>query len=250
MPIPASELVKPAAARPQPQAARPAAPSASAPASAPAAGPRFILTVQSGSAKGQRYRLPASGVVVGRSRGAILFPDDESVSPHHATFLVKEGKLSVRDETSTSGVFLSITSQVTIPVHGELAAGSHLFRFEGPVEPAPQPGRVLLYGAPMPLSQVHYRIEEILIGGRPGRAIVSASAVITIGHSRCDFSFQGDESLAYRHCEISPLPTGAMVRDLSAGLGTFVRINPGVEQPLKLGDRLRIGQQLILIEVG
>ncbi|MBI3183590.1 MAG: FHA domain-containing protein [Myxococcales bacterium] len=216
----------------------------------PAPGPRYVVAVEAGPAQGQRFRLPASGAVVGRSRGAILFPDDPFISPHHATLVVKEGKLFVRDESSTSGVFVGIQAQVTIPVEGEFAVGLRRFRFDGPLDPTPAQGRVAMYGAPLPASQLHYRIEELLVGGRPGRAIVSSSSIITVGQGRCDLSFPGDEALAPRHCELSPLPTGLMIRDLSGGLGTFVRITPGVERPLKLGDRLRIGQQVLAVEAG
>ncbi len=76
---------------------RPAAPAAGAVPSpgtarpAPAAS-RFGLTVVAGTTRGQRYKLPVTGCVVGRNRGAILLPDDTFVSALHATFLVKDGR--------------------------------------------------------------------------------------------------------------------------------------------------------------
>ena len=81
---------------PVPDSAMPARPGAAPPAGAPAgarpappAASRFGLAVIAGSARGQRYKLPVTGCVVGRQRGAILFADDGYVSPLHATFLVK-----------------------------------------------------------------------------------------------------------------------------------------------------------------
>jgi pSer/pThr/pTyr-binding forkhead associated (FHA) protein len=70
--------------------------------------------------------------------------------------------------------------------------------------------------------------------------------VLSVGQSRCDFSYPNDEGLAPRHCELSPQPTGAMVRDQSGGLGTYVRISE--EHPLKPGDRFRVGQQTLQVE--
>jgi hypothetical protein len=39
-----------------------------------------------------------------------------------------------------------------------------------------------------------------------------------------------------------------MLRDLSGGLGTYVRIAPATERPLRAGDRVRIGQHIFQIE--
>jgi hypothetical protein len=71
---------------------------------------------------------------------------------------------------------------------------------------------------------------------------------VTIGRLDCDLSFPGDEGLALRHCELAPSAPGAILRDLSAGLGTFVRLAPGVERVLKAGDQVRIGQAVLLLE--
>lgn len=240
-------VVNPPAPRGQP--ARPTfQSSAPTPAPQPAPGPRFGLTVLGGPARGQRFKLAASGAQIGRARGAILFPDDPFVSPLHATLTVRDGKLFARDEDSTSGVFVSIHHTETIPTDGTFCTGLRLFRFAGAIEPvAPlPPGEVQVYGAGLPNNQVHYVIEEVLLGNRGGRAILSPGPVISIGQGRCDFSYPNDEGLAPRHCEISPLPDGAMIRDLSGGLGTYVRISG--ERAIKAGDRLRVGQQTLQVE--
>lgn len=214
----------------------------------PPPGPRFGLTVLAGPARGQRFRLTATGAQVGKSRGAILFPDDPFVSPLHATLSIRDGKLFVRDENSTSGVYVSISGTETIPANGLFCTGLRLFRFIGPVEPAAAWNRVdvLVYGSPLPNGQMHYALEEVLLGDRGGRCLLSPGPVLTVGQGRCDFSYPNDEGLAPRHCEISPLPSGAMIRDLSGGLGTYVRVLG--ERPIKAGDRLRVGQQTLQVE--
>ncbi len=235
-PIPASELVK---KRPAPAAAVGPTPSA------------FALTVVAGNGKGQRYKVPASGCWVGRNRGNILFPEDSFVSAHHATLTVHEGRLRIRDEGSASGVFIAIGGQETIP-HGALfSIGRRLFRYLGYLELAlaPAPGQPRVYGAPLPQGQPLYAVEEVLVGGRPGRAVITAGPLLTVGQMNCDLSFPQDEDLAGRHCELAPVPQGAVLRDLSGVLGTFVRIAPGSDRPLKAGDRIRIGQQILKLEV-
>jgi pSer/pThr/pTyr-binding forkhead associated (FHA) protein len=238
----------PDAAPPVPKAApAPAAPGTARPA--PAAS-KFGISVVAGSSRGQRYKLPVTGCVVGRSRGAILLQDDPFVSALHATFLVKEGTLFVRDEGSASGVYVTIPGTEAITPRTLFSAGSRVFRFSGRIEiPIAQPGQPVIYGAPVPLGQAIYVVEEMLVGGRAGRAVVAATTLLTIGQAHCDFSFPQDEGLAGRHCELSPTTTGAVLRDLSGGLGTYVRIPPGTERPLRSGDRVRIGTHVFQVEL-
>ena len=234
-PIPASELLK----------KRPAASGATS-----TAAHRFVLAVIAGSGKGQRYRLPSGGCWVGRSRGNILFPEDFFVSTHHATLTVREGQLCIQDEASASGVFVSISGQETIARDALFCAGQHLFRYLGQLQPhARRPiGQPQVYGVPIPPGQAVYGVEEVLVGGRPGRAVITAGPLLTIGQLRCDLSFPQDVDLAGRHCELSPVPQGAILRDLSGALGTFVRIAPGTVRVLNAGDRFRIGQQVLQVE--
>lgn len=218
------------------------------PAQQQPAGPRFGLTVMAGPARGQRFKLSAAGAQIGRAKGAILFPDDPFISPLHASLLVRDGKLFVRDEDSTSGVFVSVSGTETLAPGATFCTGLRLFRYVGAIEPNPPWNKrdVVVYGAPLPNNQTHYAVEEILLGDRPGRCLISPGPVLTIGQGRCDFAYPNDEGLAPRHCELAPLPNGAMIRDLSGGLGTFVRAKD--ERPLKPGDRVRIGQQTLQVE--
>lgn len=227
---------------------RPTFQSSSSPSVPAAAGPKLGLSVLAGPARGQRFRLAASGAQIGRQKGLILFPDDPFVSPLHATLLVRDGKLFIRDEGSTSGVYVSVAGQETIEPNSYFCAGLRLFRFVGALEPAPPWNRldVVVYGAPLPNGQTHYIVEEVLLGDRPGRAVATPGPVFAVGQRGCDFNFPNEEGLAPRHCELSPLPTGAMIRDLSAGLGTYVRANG--ERALKPGDKVRIGQQTLQVE--
>ena len=210
----------------------------------------FFLTVISGSAKGQRYRVPSAGCAIGRTGGGILFPEDVFVSGRHATLLIRKGQLHVRDDSSTSGVFLSIKGQRTIPRGAMFSAGQRLFRFRGPIDAAsPSPGP-RPYGVPAPPGPEVHAIEEILVGGRPGRVVVGAQPVLTVGQIDCDLSFPADEDLAGRHCELTPTAKGAVLRDLSGGLGTLARIPAGTVQALSPGDRFRVGQQVLRVDQG
>ncbi|REG37225.1 FHA domain protein [Archangium gephyra] len=249
-PVAPLPLTRPAAPSAPPVGApKPAAAPASGARPAPAAS-RFGLAVVAGTTRGQRFKLPVTGCTVGRTRGAILFADDVFVSAQHATFLIKDNVLHVRDESSASGVYVTIPGAETILPLSFFSAGQRLFRFLGKLEaPPPLAGRPTVYGAPVPPGQGVYGVEEVLVGGRSGRTVVTSTPLLTIGQANCDFSYAQEEGLAGRHCELSFTPAGAQLRDLSGGLGTYVRIAPSVERPLRPGDRVRLGQHIVQVEL-
>lgn len=209
---------------------------------------KFGLLVLAGASKGQRFRLAGSSCQIGRGKGAILFPEDPFVSPLHATFLIRDSNtLVVKDESSASGVFVSIPGQENIAPNTYFSAGHRLFRFTGPLKaPQAQPGAAQVYGAPVPSGHVVFGVEEVLVGGRPGRSVITGGSLLTIGQSLCDLSFPRDEDMSARHCELSPTAIGATLRDLSGGLGTYVRVTG--ERVLSFGDRVRIGEHILQVE--
>jgi len=185
---------------------------------------------------------------IGRTRGQLLFADDPFVSPVHASLWVHNQHIYVRDESGVSGVYASIQNQETIVAQQKFCVGIRLFRYLGQLPNTPPyiPGRLVIHGTPVPLDQANFAIEEILVGDRPGRTFVSAGPSIFIGSTKCDLSYSLDEGMAPRHCELVPMPQTATLRDLSNGLGTYVRI--AGDRLLRPGDRLRIGQQILQLE--
>jgi len=237
--------VRPSVAPPPPGVARPGA------AARPAAvASRFGLMVVSGASRGQRFKLPVTGCTVGRTRGAILFADDTYVSAQHASFVIKDSVLHVRDEASASGIYVTISGSEALTPYAFFSVGQRLFRFLGKLDaPPPLAGRPIVYGAPVPPGQGVYGVEEVLVGGRSGRTVITSAPLFTIGQANCDFCYAQEEGLAGRHCELSFTPTGAQLRDLSGGLGTYVRIPSGVDKPLRPGDRVRLGQHVVQVEL-
>jgi endogenous inhibitor of DNA gyrase (YacG/DUF329 family) len=88
-----------------------------------ASGVAKLVVVKANSADGLAYELGGTEHVVGRSEGAILFPDDPLVSPRHANFFYRDGKLFVRDEGSINGVFLRIRNPVAAGIRRGIPGG-------------------------------------------------------------------------------------------------------------------------------
>ena len=233
-----------------PATVRPAASAAARPAAgSPAPGVssnRYALTLLDGSARGRRLVVSESEVFLGSSQ----IKDDPCMSHQHAGFIVRAGRLYVLDRNSVSGVYVSIRGQEAVAAGNLFAAGHRCFHFVGRLEaPAARPGAPVVFGAPVPTSEPLFAVEEMLAGGRSGRSLATASNTISIGSGeRTDLCYAGDEGLGVIHCEFSPGIQSGLLRDLSGGLGTYVRLQPGVERRLYPGDRIRVGSQLLRVD--
>lgn len=193
---------------------------------------------------GTTFKLAGSSCPAGRSKGLLLFPNDPFVAPLHCTFFSRDGKLVVRDENSPSGTFVSIAREAVAP-GTFFSVGDSLLRYLGPLPPSAS-SPVLHYGAPLPPNPL-YLVEEMLEGLRPGRALCRAGPTMTVGQAGCEFTLL-DALVAPKHCELTFTPQGATLRDLNSGTGTFIRIPPGGERQLNLGDQVRLGTEVLRVE--
>jgi pSer/pThr/pTyr-binding forkhead associated (FHA) protein len=189
----------------------------------------------------------------GRSQGPVVFPDDPCLAPLHASFLLRDDALWLRDEGAAGGVFVRLRG-LTVPIRpGTLfALGDRLLRFGGPL-PAPPPAEpdgTLRLGAPRPAG-VAVLVEEWLEGGIGGRAHVRSGPSITIGRAGCAINLGDDPYLSQAHAELLVEPDGSTrLRDLGSSNGTFIRIPPGAERELHDGDAVRLGREVLRVEVG
>jgi len=189
----------------------------------------------------------------GRSQGPVVFPDDPCLAPLHATFLLRDEVLWLRDEGAAGGVFVRLRG-LTVPIRpGTLfAVGDRLLRFGGPLAPTPPPEAdgTLRLGGPRPTGAA-VLVEEWLEGGIGGRAYVRSGPSITIGRAGCAINLGDDPYLSQAHAELVVEADGSTrLRDLGSSNGTFVRIPPGAERELHDGDAVRLGREVLRVEVG
>lgn len=237
-------------ADPEPLPARPAA-------AAPAPGPRAAkarIVVERGEAPaGASFELGPGEAQAGRAEGQLLFPEDPCLSPLHATFAFRDGTLLVRDEGAAGGVFMRLRG-LTVPLRpGNLfALGDRLLRFGGPLSPPAPPGAdgTRRLGAARPDGPAVV-IEEWLEGGAGGRSWIRAGPSITLGRSGCSVNLADGPHLAAAHAEILLDAGGqARLRDLGSTTGTFLRVPPGAERELHDGDAVRMGREVLRVELG
>jgi len=211
---------------------------------------RAKLTVIKGEGvDGVTYQLNGTEHVAGRSEGAILFPDDPLLSPRHANFTYKGGKLYVVDEASMNGVFIRIKSPMVLASGALFLIGEQLLQVEpSPPDLGPQPDAEGTYFYASPKRPSKMKLIQRLRGGEIGMIYRSRAETISIGREGNDVNFLDDPFISGRHAQITMSADGQVtLTDLGSKNGTFVRITD--EAPLGHGDYVFLGQQLLRIEV-
>jgi pSer/pThr/pTyr-binding forkhead associated (FHA) protein len=214
--------------------------------------PKLILIKGEGM-DGVTYVLSSTEHIAGRLEGAILFPEDPLLSPRHANFIYRDGRLHVRDEGSANGVFLRIIKPITIPSGSMFLVGEQLLRVDATAPdavPIPDGEGTYFYGSPKRPSRL--ALTQLLAGGHSGMIFRARNDALTIGREGNDVNFPDDPFISGRHATVTAVdgPGGKQqfqLADLNSKNGTFVRI--GGEAPLFHGDYVFLGQQLLRVEI-
>jgi hypothetical protein len=225
-------------------------PACGAPAGHPAAA-RLVLLRGEGE-PGTAFPLSGDEVQAGRTQGQVRFPDDPCLAPHHATLLWRDGALLLRDEGAPGGVFVRLRGP-TVPLRpGALfAIGPRLLRFAGPLPPPaqPLPDGTRRLGAPRPDGPA-VLVEEWLEGGVAGRVYLRVGPSVRVGGAGADIDLGPDPDVAPAHAELLVAADGsARLRDLGSERGTFLRMPPGSERELLDGDAVRLGREVLRVEL-
>ncbi|HET8722602.1 MAG TPA: FHA domain-containing protein [Anaeromyxobacteraceae bacterium] len=213
--------------------------------------PRLFLERGDGR-EGAGFPVTGEELSVGGAGADLPFAADPGLASRHATFLVRDGALFVRDEGSAGGTFLGLRG-LSIPLRpgDAFAMGDRLLRFAGPLPapapPAPDGTRRL--GSPRP-SGAAVILEERLQGGVTGRVWLRSGPAVTMGRAGCAVNLGEDPYLSQAHAEVHVEGDGtARLRDLGSANGTFVRLPPRAERELRDGDRVRVGRQVLRVSI-
>jgi len=209
---------------------------------------RLVLIRGDQGVDGLSYALKADSHIAGTADAAIPFPGDTWMSPRHANFLYREGKLIVRDEGSTNGVYLRIRGSVAISEGDSFLCGEQVFRLEAtpPDTDGQAPDQTYFYSSPKRPSP--FRIVQLLVGGPVGMVFCAREATATIGREDADMNFPEDMYMSGQHARVEMAPDGSFsLLDMDSRNGTYVRI--AGERELADSDYLFLGKQLLRVEV-
>lgn len=214
----------------------------------PTPGKARLILIRGEGLDGVSYHLNAAEHICGRRAGAILFPEDNYLSPRHANFFYDGGRLYVRDEGSLNGIFIRIREPVELRDGDVFLAGEELLRVElgelgGEMVDAE---RTHFFASPRPARS--YRIRQLFEGGRSGLCYFPRGDRVLIGREHCHVNFPDDRFISGRHCQLELAGSAARLSDLQSRNGTFVRVRG--QRELVHGDYLFVGKQLLRVEIG
>ena len=224
------------------------------PASMAAAGAAWgsaVLVNRDGS-DGQRFALTGEYTIVGRAGADVAFDEDRFLGRQHARIeRGADGSVKIHALDGLNGVFRKTDASVELGDGAVVLVGREVLRFER-VEADEKVGNplirhgVALFGSP-PREPWGRLLQIIPSGGyRDVRHLFTDEVVL--GREEGDIVFKDDAFMSRRHAAINWDGKRALLTDLGSSNGTFIRVTgPSV---LKHGDHVRMGDQLLRIEIG
>ncbi len=218
----------------------------------------FFSSIQAAKAKlvlikgeghdGESYALAGEDHRIGRSDADIIFDEDEFLSPTHANFFYVDGKLVVKDENSTNGVYLRIRDSCTLLDEDYFLLGEQVIQVRlRPTDAgliATDDGTYLYCS---PRRPTRFELRQILYGGAEGIKHPATNDSITLGREQNDINFPEDPFISGHHAQVSGQGNALTLTDLGSKNGTFIRLTK--ETPLTHGDYVFMGQQLLRVEI-
>jgi len=217
-----------------------------APPGAAASASVLLTALRADGSEAGTYTLPSMNTTIGRDTGAI-FAGDNYLSPRHAIFAGRNGRLYVRDDSSLNGVYKKLRRDEPMSVSsGDVfRIGQEIVRFET-LSPAPATADgVERLGSP---SKGYVGRIALIIGrDASGNAFPIPETGLHCGRERGDVLFPEDGYVSGLHCRISYEKGQLFLTDLGSSNGTFIRINGEVE--VIDTDVLLMGQQLFRVNI-
>ncbi|QQR90108.1 MAG: FHA domain-containing protein [Myxococcales bacterium] len=198
--------------------------------------------------EGVSYGLSSDTHGVGSVNGQILFPNDNWVSPTHATFFYDQGKLWVRDEGSINGVYLRVREPVPVTTGDYFLCGEQVFRIDHIPSDQAGPDSDMTYFYVSPKRPSAFRVVQILEGGLEGIVYCARGNQVRIGREDNDLNFAEDIFMSGNHAIVQMVSDGKFsLVDNSSKNGTYIRLRD--KQELRHGDYVFIGHQLLRVEL-
>lgn len=201
---------------------------------------------------GQRFPLAGEYLVVGRQGADVAFEDDRFLARQHARLeRASDGTVKVIPIDTLNGVYRKTDAPVDIIDGSIILVGREVLRFEKldseetKLHPLVRHG-VALFGSP-PREPWGRLVQLVPSGGyRDVRHLVGEEVVL--GREDGDIVFRDDAFMSRRHAALTWNGQRAQLTDLGSSNGTFIRLRE--PQTLKANDHVRMGDQLLRIELG
>lgn len=211
--------------------------------------PVQLVVVAEDGTKGSRHPLLGEETTVGRLGADINFAEDTFLSPKHALFLWKEGKLSVRDLGSRNGTWVFLGGPHKL-VDGDLILmGSQLIRFRRLGYPGPHPPEAdatRRMGSLVPSADIASLSQLRADGSTRDVFHLSPGRDVSLGRDRGDWVFPYDPSMSGGHASVKSEDADFVLNDAGSRNGVAIAVRG--DNPLGTGIKVLLGDKLLLVE--
>jgi pSer/pThr/pTyr-binding forkhead associated (FHA) protein len=191
--------------------------------------------------------------LIGRENCDLCYPQDQLLSDRHASLVIREGKLLLRDLGSQNGSFVRQRQDSELSPGDVFLLGRELFRFttqsldEAEGKSAMQ-GTVMWSGPPkLQKGPVTAKLEHIKLNGEIVAEFKLEKPETTLGRTTGDLLFADDHYMSGTHARIVAQPGRFVLQDLRSRNGVYRRVRD--EMQLADGDEFFMGEQLFRVEV-
>lgn len=211
-------------------------------------GPRISLLGDTAEVE-QTYTLDRGEAVVGRGDADITFENDHYMSPLHARFELRGGQLWLRDLGSRNGSWVFIDEPTRLLDGDLILVGSQMLRFRRLGYPGPHPPEAdstRRMGSLIPTADV--AVLEQLRADTSVRDCfhLSPGRTVILGRETGDWIFPYDQTMSGKHAEIRSEDSEFYAHDARSRNGVAMAVRG--ERPLKPGQRLLLGDQILRVE--
>lgn len=206
-------------------------------------GPRGHITlIRPDGSEGGVFPLQEGENIIGRGQGT-LFDADPYLSPRHASFVLSDMGLELRDQRSLNGIFVRITEEETLESGDSFRIGQELLRFDAINPPTALEDGTEIIGTPNP--GYWGRLSVVVGRDLDGPAFPLFEEVVRLGRERGDILFPEDGYVSGGHCQLSAREGRVYLKDLGSSNGTFLRVRENRVVPS--GSLMLMGQQLFRV---
>lgn len=208
-----------------------------------------LVVVRRDGSDGDSVRIKASTFDIGRTEGGLHFGDDIYLAERHARILFSGGKATLRPLDTVNGVYLRLRGPIELHPGDQFLVGKEVIRWE-PVGAEGGDVAVIEHGVrvfgTVP-REAWGRLRQITSSGTTRDVWHLSRPDLVLGREEGDLTFPDDEFMSRRHAAVRRGATHPKLEDLNSSNGTFIRIR--ADHELKSGDLLRLGDQLLRVEL-
>jgi predicted component of type VI protein secretion system len=211
-------------------------------------GPKLALIGDAGEVV-KTYSLDRGEAVVGRGDADIKFEDDHYMSPLHARLDLREGQLWLRDLGSRNGSWLFVEAPAKLTDGDLMLVGSQVIRFRRLGYPGPHPPEAdstRRMGSAVPTVDIAV-LEQLRADASVRDAFhLSPGRSVTLGRESGDWLFPYDTTMSGKHALVHSEDSEFYVQDAGSRNGVAMAVRG--ERPLKRGNRVLLGDQILRVE--